>query len=460
MVNKKIWLIVGAALVTVFGCFVLVFAGIFVYSRFVTSTQNATNNVPETPNPNVVPADVTQLTYENDLVRFTYPSDWTVEKDLGEIVLLRKGDYLFGVSRMVVTGGGFGYPYDGVCYFSTENPVTITDKFVRNDYTVDTAVNDITGTNAAKNCRVNNLSKSGKLWLGSRLVYKPSTITVPGISIDEYFENNQDTPKHPSEIFIVAYMHGSFSDSFSAFASPTAMTSSTALAFVEYGDPKMVAAVAEMDAIVKTLTFKEEQNTVQTNLSTTTTTTQFNDCVGYQFTETGKPGVRFTGNITTSYPVGTVVKNVNTDTQDNFCVIEYNIDGSKLHIDFEMYALMLRGGATFGITPDYTTLHSGFTKLIDYSTGSLYRNGLYKDEKGKWIVEYGSGVFQNDKEACQMLWSGSSDCFFLNQPGGFYEGKVGSVGTDLKSGLTETEANEIVQKFDYIIQNTTATKNK
>jgi hypothetical protein len=185
--------------------------------------------------------------YSGTFVSFDYPSDWHLDSAVNNAVLISKGDYMYMVSTITVTGGGFGYPADGVCTFSTSQPTNLNTTFRRYDLTA----NYVSGSEDATHCGIRSDTKSGQIWLGSRLSLLSSDAKINSnkwiFSKDAYFKNNPNNPQYPTVEYDVEYSHKSFANE--------GDQSGDLVPFVTYGTAEQKAAVEIMDEISKTLVF-------------------------------------------------------------------------------------------------------------------------------------------------------------------------------------------------------------
>lgn len=185
----------------------------------------------------------------------------------------------------------------------------------------------------------------------------------------------------------------------------------------------------------------------------------FKDCVGYKYTQSGKPGTKFTGTITTKHDSSIIVKNSEKELaaerkdDTNYCTLEFSYNGSTLTIPFDQFAAMNKVGGVYGMESIHTILIDGYKELIKYSINdSLYING-YVYRKQQMNLEFGSGPTK-DSDICQGF-TGTEECFHSNMNSGFRGTKVGAVWGSIAAGLTSEQVKETVDAFTYIIQNTT-----
>jgi len=181
-------------------------------------------------------------------------------------------------------------------------------------------------------------------------------------------------------------------------------------------------------------------------------TQELKGCVTYEYDESTL--VKHADTITAKFDNRITVSNVNADATDNFCHLEFLYKGSKLYLTNSQYAAMLRDGAIFGLEPDMVKLDPDYMKLVDFSGSNFAPEGLWRNGLK---LEYGEPVL--DDEATCNAFMGDDTCFergFFT--GGFAEGKVSGASGEFGPGLTVEEKIEVVELFDYVIQNTTAVR--
>ena len=209
--NKRFW-IASCSLLFLLGLIALI-VGIFLWRSALPTDNNevvvppnaaitATVDVTPTEKPAITPtitvtpavgdivvieASANDQSFTGPYFTVTVPAGWAVVQKTGSknAYFITKNNYYIQVNAGEVTGGGYGYPYNGVCENEMQKGGFSTDKFERVDN-----VFDIKNTAYSNfiffGCSVDKTIQTGDhIWLGSRLVDKGSSI--PAIDPYKYF---------------------------------------------------------------------------------------------------------------------------------------------------------------------------------------------------------------------------------------------------------------------------------
>lgn len=137
------------------------------------------------------------------------PAGWAVVQRTGNryAYFVTKNNYYIEINAADISGGGYGYPYNGVCETDEQRGGFTTSKFER----VDNVFN-LKNSNYSDfiffGCLVDKSAQLGsKVWLGSRLVDPGST--MPGINPYKYFGKTQT---EGSYVYFINYAHLSQGD--------------------------------------------------------------------------------------------------------------------------------------------------------------------------------------------------------------------------------------------------------
>ena len=191
--------------------------------------------------------------YSDSEVSLTIPKGWkkVLANNGKNLLRLEKNNYYFYATWGIITGGGFGYPYDGVCLTqgATKSSTSLPKLGSRYDTYFNLSKNktldpDVYGDafkTEAESCMIKpSIQKGNIVWLGSR--YGTSDV---GTSADTYFNVKSGSSV---ELF-VQYSHKNIEDS--------NITDGPTYAFPALNSTELKTMIAEMDEIAKTVVFKK-----------------------------------------------------------------------------------------------------------------------------------------------------------------------------------------------------------
>lgn len=187
--------------------------------------------------------------YEDEYFKIQLEDGWEGEKQYTGDIIISKGDFWLLIKpQVIVTGGGFGYPYNGICIYESSNPIELTTNLIRTDNSISTTKEP----NSLPYCNIYGFDPDIKnVWLGSRIGIKGDSVSAL-ISKDSYFDNYP--PKHPAGFIEIMYGHKSLSSM--VFLGGNGET----FPFVDINDQETQEAIAEIDEMIKTLIIKEYLN--------------------------------------------------------------------------------------------------------------------------------------------------------------------------------------------------------
>jgi hypothetical protein len=218
-----------------------------------TPTVSETEIVAVTPT--ITEPVLTGELYDDQNVFFSIPKRWNkvLAEDGETLIKLEKNGYYFYAASATVTGGGFGYPYDGMCNFHGAHKSTVTYKIgTRYDEYYDLAKDKPLDTQyyaepplfktEAGLCNITpEIQKGQVVWLGSRFGISNET----GTSAVAYFDVESDA----SVVLLVQYSHKNIEESDAA--------EGKTYAFPVFDSAELKAMIVEMDAIAKTVVYKK-----------------------------------------------------------------------------------------------------------------------------------------------------------------------------------------------------------
>ena len=180
----------------------------------VTPTEKPATTVVVTQAPAVGDKLILSATENDQLFKgpyftLTVPAGWAVvqKTDNKNAYFITKNNYYIEINASEVTGGGYGYPYNGVCEYDEQTGSFSTDKFQRIDNVFD-ITNKTYNDFVFFGCSVNkNIQLGNVIWLGSRLVDKGST--MPAIDPYKYFNKAQTGNVY---VYFIDYAHLSQGD--------------------------------------------------------------------------------------------------------------------------------------------------------------------------------------------------------------------------------------------------------
>ncbi len=206
----------------------------------------------EIPAPDVTPVNGSMIDdinaagfYENDEFKVVIPAGWTAinvkMSDSGDdvikgIVIEKDGYYLDIMSDVLITGGGFGYPYDGVC---ESNKSYLPGLLLNGDYE---RIDVTMSMNIADGCTLNDMNivntQESPFWVGS--VIKLEGSDYPIISRSEMFGEDYD---YDDDNIIIRYGYDYWNDGLAGFEFP------------ELSSQKLNFMMVELDEITNSIEF-------------------------------------------------------------------------------------------------------------------------------------------------------------------------------------------------------------
>jgi len=131
-------------------------------------------------------------TFKGPYFTVEVPAGWAVMQKSSDknTYYIIKDNFYIEISQSIVTGAGYGYPYNGVCKFEETKGGFATTKFDRVDYIFNINNTDYDAFTML-GCQVDTTKQTNnQLWLGSRLIDKNSI--TPAINPYKYFNISQN----------------------------------------------------------------------------------------------------------------------------------------------------------------------------------------------------------------------------------------------------------------------------